>query len=55
MLHIKGITKLHEIKGFFTQPEKAGDTLLNISEKFITPKLKNKLDTLKKRGYFATQ
>lgn len=54
MLHIKGITKLHEIKGFFTQPEKAGDTLLNISEKFITPKLKNKFDTLKKRGYFAS-
>ncbi len=28
MLYIESITKLHELKGFFTQPEKAGDTLL---------------------------
>lgn len=54
MLHVKGITKLHELKGFFTLPEKAGDTLLDISEKFITPKIRNKFDTIKKRGYFAS-
>ena len=35
MLYIKGITKLYELKGFFTHPEKAGDTLLDISETFI--------------------
>ncbi len=38
MLYIKGITKLYELKGFFTHPEKAGDTLLDISEKFIAIK-----------------
>ena len=54
MLHIKGITKLHELKGFFTQPEKAGDTLLDISEKFITPKLRREFNAIKKRGYFAS-
>ena len=35
MLYIEGITKLYELKGFFTHPEKAGNTLLDISEKFI--------------------
>ena len=35
MLYIKGITKLYELRGFFTHPEKAGDTLLDTSEKFI--------------------
>ena len=54
MLHIKGITKLHELKGFFTQPEKAGDTILSISEKFITPKMRKEFDTIKRRGYFAS-
>ncbi len=39
MLYIKGITKLHELKGLFTQPQKAGDTLLDISETFIAFKI----------------
>ena len=38
MLYIEGITKLYELKGFFTQPEKAGDTLSDISETFIAIK-----------------
>ena len=38
MLYIEGITKLYELKRFFTQPEKAGDTLLDISDKFIAIK-----------------
>ncbi len=40
MLYIEGITKLYKLKGFFTQPEKAGDTLLDISsETFIAFKI----------------
>ena len=54
MLHIKGITKLHELKGFFAESEKAGDTILSISEKFITPKIRKEFDVIKKRGYFAS-
>jgi len=54
MLHNKGITKLHELKGIFTQPEKAGDTLIDIGEKYFTPKLRRKFDAVKKRGYYAS-
>ncbi len=39
MLYIKGITKLYDLKGFFTQREKAGDTLSDISETFIAFKI----------------
>ena len=39
MLYIKGTTKLYELKRFFTHPEKAGDTLLDISETFIAFKI----------------
>ncbi len=40
MLYIEGITKLYELKRFFAQPEKAGDTLSDISETFIVFKIR---------------
>ncbi len=39
MLYIEGITKLSKLKGFFTQPEKAGDTLSDTSETLIAFKI----------------
>ena len=54
MLRNKGITKLDELKGIFTPPEKAGDTLLDIGERFFTPKLKGRFDVIKKKGYLPS-
>ncbi len=51
MLQHKDIKNLNEIKDFFTQGEKAIDTILDFYRNFFDMHLTQQINLYKKRGY----
>jgi hypothetical protein len=55
MLHINQVKGLNELRDLLTHEEKASNTLLDVCEKFFTSKMTRQLNTLKRKGYFASE
>jgi len=54
MLNIDSMNNVKEINDFFTRDEKAENIILDLCKKFFVSRLSIKLDSLKKRGYAAS-
>ena len=54
MLNIDSIKNIKEINDFFMREEKAENIILDLCKKFFVSRLSLTLDSIKKRGYAAS-